>query len=151
MPKFTLDSNVFIPAFRDATKAAELTEFLAAFLSVTYLSAVVVQELRAGARTRAQLAAFGDIVGPFERRGRVYAPSVRAYTECGRVLAELRAAGVVGSAMRASFLSDLLLAVSSREHGITIVTRNCRDFALIGEHVNGLRFVEPWPRAGRTL
>lgn len=150
MPKFTLDSNVFISAFRDTTKAAELTEFLAAFLSVSYLSAVVVQELRAGARTRAQLLAFQAIVGPFERRERVYAPSVRAYAECGRVLAELAATGAVGAPPRASFLNDVLIAVSSREHGITVVTHNTRDFGLIGAHLGGFRFVEPWPRASRT-
>lgn len=150
MAKFTLDSNVFISAFRDATKAAELTEFLAAFLSVTYLSAVVVQELRAGARTRTQLLAFQAIVEPFERRERIYAPSVRAYTESGRVLAELAVAGAVESPPRASFLNDLLIAVSSREHGITVVTQNTRDFSQIGEHLSGLRFIEPWPQASRT-
>jgi predicted nucleic acid-binding protein len=107
MPKFALDTSVYISAFRDAAKAAELTEFLAAFLSVTYLSAVVVQELRAGARTRAQSVAFEEIVGPFDQRGRVFVPSATAYTECGRVLAELASTGQVGSPIRASFLNDL--------------------------------------------
>ena len=104
---------------------------------------------RAGARTRAQLAAFEEIVGPFDRRGRVYAPSSPAYIECGRVLSELTATGKIGSPIRASFLNDLLIAISSREHGITVVTHNTRDFSLIGQHVRGLSIVEPWPKAGR--
>ncbi len=55
--KFALDTNVFVDAFRDETFAEALTAFLERALPTTFLSAVVVQELAAGARTREQVRA----------------------------------------------------------------------------------------------
>jgi predicted nucleic acid-binding protein len=55
--KFVLDTNVFVDAFRDETFAEALTAFLEQALLTTFLSAVVVQELAAGARTGEQVRA----------------------------------------------------------------------------------------------
>ena len=146
MPKFVLDTNVYIASFRDAAKAAELKEFLAAFLSITYVSAVVVQELRAGARSRAQLDALRDVVAPFEQRGRVLTPSYEAFVDVGRILAEMAAKeGLDIAGMKASFLNDLLLAASCRRAGATLITNNARDFARIARHLGGFGYLAPWP------
>jgi hypothetical protein len=57
---------------------------------VTYMSAVVMQELRAGAITDASARALDKgIFEVFERRGRVAGPSVLSFKECGRILAAL--------------------------------------------------------------
>jgi len=45
-----------------------------------------------------------------------------------------------------SFLNDVLLAVSCREAGLTLVTNNTADFELIAE-VEAVRFGLPWPKA----
>ena len=50
--KYALDTNIFIDAFRDRTEEAALLAFLERALPVTFMSAVVMQELAAGARTR---------------------------------------------------------------------------------------------------
>ncbi len=72
--------------------AAELDEFFRRSLAVTFLSAVVVQELRAGAgKPRDVRLLERSVVLPFERRGRVFAPSTSAFKESGRMLAELGA------------------------------------------------------------
>jgi predicted nucleic acid-binding protein len=48
--KYALDTNLFIDAFRDPTAEAALLRFLEGALPFTFLSAVVMQELAAGAR-----------------------------------------------------------------------------------------------------
>jgi len=88
--KFALDTNVFVDAFRDETFGQALAAFLEQALPMTFLSAVVVQELAAGTRTREQVRALeSSILRPFERRRRVFAPSSLAFRESGRLLAEL--------------------------------------------------------------
>ena len=49
--KYTLDTNIFIEGFRSEEAQAEVFAFLNRALPFTYLSAVVMQELAAGARS----------------------------------------------------------------------------------------------------
>jgi predicted nucleic acid-binding protein len=149
--KFALDTNVFVDAFRDETFAAALTAFLEQALPTTFLSAVVVQELAAGARTREQVRALElSIFRPFVRRGRVFAPSALAFRESGRLLAELAAReGWAAMHSNPSLANDALLAASCREHGITLVTSD-GDFDRFLPSLGRWRHVEPWPRVGKT-
>ena len=144
MPKYALDSNVYISAFRDPSKALELKQFLARTLSFTYFVAPVAQELRAGVQTRAQLTAFRYLIDPFERRQRLIAPSARGFIEGGRILAELRAKEH-WQAPASSFVNDVMIAVSCRENGLTLITNNASDFARIRQVLRSFSFVAPWP------
>ena len=90
--KFTLDANIFIDGFRSEEAQAEVFAFLERALPFTYLSAVVMQELAAGARTTdAARDVQKGVFEPFERRRRVFAPSAAAFVESGRVLAAVAA------------------------------------------------------------
>ncbi len=144
--KFALDTNVFVDAFRDETFAEALAAFLEQTLPWTFLNAVVVQELAAGARTREQVRELeSSIFRPFERRGRLFTPSVMALRESGRFLAELAAReGWAAIHSNASLANDALLAASCREHGITLVT-NDGDFDRFVPSFGRWRHVKPWP------
>jgi predicted nucleic acid-binding protein len=86
--KYAFDTNIFIDAFRDKTAEAALLAFLERALPITFMSAVVMQELAAGARTRDQARELErSVFKPFERRGRVLAPATRAFVKSGRLLA----------------------------------------------------------------
>jgi predicted nucleic acid-binding protein len=148
---FVLDTNVFVDAFRDDTFADALTAFLESALPATFLSAVVVQELAAGARTREQVRELESaIFRPFERRGRVFAPSTRAFRESGRLLAELAAREGWGSIhANPSLANDALLAASCRERGFTLVTSDA-DFDRFLPSLGRWRHVKPWPKVGRS-
>lgn len=148
--KFALDTNVFVDAFRDETFAEALAAFLEQALPATFLSAVVVQELAAGARTREQVRELeSSIVGPFERRGRVFAPSTLAFRESGRLLAQLAAReGWAAIHSNPSLANDALLAASCREHGFMLVTRD-GDFDRFLPSLGRWRHVKPWPQVGR--
>ena len=149
--KFVLDTNVFVDAFRDETFAEALTAFLEQALPTTFLSAVVVQELAAGARTREQVRALeSSIFRPFERRGRVFAPSTLAFRHSGRLLAELAAReGWAAIHSNPSLANDALLAASCREHGFTLVTSD-GDFDRFLPSLGRWRHVKPWPQVGKT-
>ena len=70
--KYVLDTNLYIGAIRDPDKEAALDAFLERNAPVTHMSAVVMQELRAGAITDASARALDKgIFEVFERRGRV--------------------------------------------------------------------------------
>src|SRR5882762_11067726 len=110
------------------------------------MSAVVVQELRAGAITDAQVKALDrGILGAFERRGRVTAPSAAAFKEGSRILATLfRQDGTPINERPRSLVNDILIAVTCRENGFTLLT-NDGDFKMIRPHLRGFAHAPPWP------
>jgi predicted nucleic acid-binding protein len=144
--RFALDTNVFVDAFRDEAFATGLSAFLERALPTTFLSAVVVQELAAGARTREQIRELESAVfRPFERRGRIFAPSATAFRESGRLLAELaEREGWEAVLTNPSLANDALLATSCRERGITLITSD-RDFDRFRPLLGQWRHARPWP------
>jgi len=146
--KYTLDTNIFIDGFRSEEAQAEVFAFLNRALPFTYLSAVVMQELAAGARSAetAHDVQRGVFV-PFERRRRVFTPSSAAFAESGRVLAAIAAReGWRLFNDEPSLLNDALIAASCREQGITLITKD-GDFKRLASFVKGFRYVSPWPLA----
>ena len=144
MPKYAFDTNVYVDSLRNAKAAEGLKRFLATNLPRTYLLAVVVQELRAGARTEEQINALDSgVLTPFEIRNRILSPSPKAFKESGRILAELATQdGIVISKYGASLANDTLIAASCREAGITLLTSDS-DFDLIAPHIRGFRHIPP--------
>jgi predicted nucleic acid-binding protein len=140
---FTVDTNLYIDALRTDEGKAALSAFHSAYAPFEHLSAVVAQELRAGVRGAAATKLEDAILAPFERRGRLVTPSYEAWKETGRVLAELVAPNGWNAVSR-SFVNDVLLAMSCRESGIVLVTRNVVDCARIAA-VRAFDFVSPWP------
>ena len=146
MPKYVLDTNVYIAANRDRDAAAALIEFYATHLPATYLHATVAQELLLGSATAATRRQGRDAyLRPFEARGRTVAPSYRAWVRSGELVALLTQRRVLSpGAFTRSFLNDALLAASCREEGLTLITSNVRDFARL-QQVEQFDFMAPWP------
>lgn len=144
--KYALDTNIFVHSSRDSVWNAELQAFHSAFAPFEFLSAVVVQELRAGARSReAAVALQREIFDPFERRKRVFTPNYTGWKLAGEALAKLVArTGLDLQNVGKAFVNDVLLAASCRESGIVLITDNTRDFARI-RRVISFEFIEPWP------
>ena len=137
---FTLDTNVVVDALRQSRELDRLKAFLSWALPSTVLSSIVAAELTAGARTEKARRLLDDsLLAPFERRGRILAPTAGAWRRMGTVLAQVGATGA-----RASRQNDALLAVQAREHGWTVVTRD-QDFQQLRSHISGLRVSLPFP------
>jgi predicted nucleic acid-binding protein len=146
LKRYLLDTNIYVRANRDRAKAEELIQFYSAFLPFTHLHAAVAQELLAGAvdrdRSRAIHRAY---IAPFEARGRVVVPAFGTWKRSGEVIAALvRAKALSPGGLARSFVNDVLLAVSCRELGMTLITANERDFRRIRK-VYDFEFTAPWP------
>ncbi len=141
--RYTVDTNLYVDALRTEHGRAALSAFHAAYAPFEHLSAVVAQELRAGVRGAAAAKLDTAILAPFERRGRLVTPSYDAWNETGRVLADLVPRNGWNAVSR-SFVNDVLLAMSCRESGIVLVTKNVGDCARIAS-VRSFDFVAPWP------
>ncbi len=145
--KYVLDTQIFIDAFRDPVANDALQRFHRAFAPFEYLSVVVAQELRAGVgRGRDRKALERNVLGVFERTGRTFAPSASVWHRSGDLLSDMaRKEGLEIGRVSNSFANDVLLALSCREAGCVLVTRNDRDFHRIRRHAP-FDFVKPWPR-----
>lgn len=132
---YTLDTNVLIDAVRQPAELDRLKAFLSWALPSTVLSSIVAAELTAGARTPKALDALDQLfLAPFERRGRILAPSAVAWR---------RAVQVLGAASGSAF-NDALLACQAREHGWMVLTRDAA-FGGLRRTVRGLKVAAPFP------
>lgn len=147
--KLVLDTQLFIRGFREPGANQALQEFHRSFAPFEYMSVVVAQELRSGApAARERQALERYVLNVFERTRRLITPSVRAWHRSGDVLAEMaREEGLEVSRVSKAFGNDILLALSCREAGCTLVTDNGRDFTRIRRFV-AFEFVPPWPMGG---
>ena len=137
MTKALLDTNVYIGwlnrgLFADLVTGRGLAR---------YLSAVVEMELRAGAETRGARRALDALVRAYRAGNRVLAPSPAIFSEAGGVLQRLGHAG--REVRRASLVDDVLIALTARAIGATVLTADA-DFEVIrGVRPFALRVVEP--------
>jgi predicted nucleic acid-binding protein len=144
--KYVVDTNLFIDGFREAAANQELQRFHAACAPFVYLHAVVAHELRAGIRSQSDRDKLErELLGRFERLGRVVTPSTSCWNTAGNVLSELaRAEGLVAAQVSKAFLCDVLIALSCREAGVVLITANTKDFRRIARRAP-FDYVAPWP------
>jgi predicted nucleic acid-binding protein len=151
-PKYVLDTQLFINAFRDPTANETLQQFHRFFAPFEHLSVIVAQELRAGVqRARDRKALEQHVLRVFNRANRTITPSADAWHRSGNVLAEMaRKEGLEIALVSKAFSNDVLLALSCREAGCVLVTDNERDFQRIRRFVP-FDFTKPWPRSSSPV
>lgn len=101
--------------------------------AVKYLSAVVMLELYAGAFSPRDRRVVRGVVSAFDRVDRILVPSGAVYEDAGHVLRALQASRGFRVAGSPSLVNDVLIALSARSIGATVMTSNARDFAAIRE------------------
>lgn len=95
-------------------------------------SAVVLSELRRGARTRSA----ERTVAQMHRLARdPWAPAANDWWEAGRLIRTIGDAHDWDRHKRRAFQNDALIALTGRRHGATIVTANRDDFELLGRRL----------------
>lgn len=147
MPRYVLDSNVYIQATRDAAFNQELEAFLWTAAPFVHMHSVVAGELLAGAvHPELERRTYEQFIEPYEAMRRVVTPSHPTWRRAGGIVAQLiRSKRLAANGVPRSFFNDCLIAASAREHGFTLVTRNTADFELIGG-VERVDVVAPWPQ-----
>lgn len=123
------DTQVYI-AYKDAL----------ANLEPGWLSAVVLQELTAGANGRTELEAFRALLRDYQSRGRLLVPTAEAWYQAGHILNHylsdlsradrLRRRPSLDHRQKQNLIRDVLIAVSAKQSEVTIISDN-DDFSVI--------------------
>jgi len=127
MRRLLIDTNVYI----DWLNAGRHEHILFQPEAVKYLSAVVLMELRAGAFTPADRRILERLETAFRKAGRLLAPSLAVFADAGDTLRRLQVDRGFGIGARHSITNDVLIALSARSIGATVVTQNERDYRAI--------------------
>jgi predicted nucleic acid-binding protein len=123
--KLVLDTNIYI----DWLNRGPREEHLIGRGVIRYLSAVVQMELRMGTRTAQARRALDQLFSAYRAGGRIITPSPAIYDDAGQVLQQLSDAG--REVRRAALVHDVLIALSARSIGATLITANPGDFVAI--------------------
>ncbi len=129
MRRVVIDTNLYV----DWLNVGRHEEVLFQRDAVKYLSAVVMLELYAGAFSPRDRRVVRTVVAAFDRADRLLVPSGVVYEDAGHVLRALQQSRGYQVARSRSLVNDVLIALSARSIGATVVTNNARDFAAIRE------------------
>lgn len=127
MRRVVIDTNVYV----DWINRGRHEDVLFQRETVKYLSAVVLMELRAGAFSPRDRRLLRRLETAFERSGRILAPSRAVFAEAGDALRRLQADRGYNLGASRSIANDVLIALSARSIGATVVTQNERDYGAI--------------------
>jgi hypothetical protein len=127
MRRVVIDTNVYV----DWINRGRHEEVLFQRETVKYLSAVVLMELRAGAFSPRDRRLLRRLEAAFERAGRVLLPSRAVFAEAGEALRRLQTDRGYNIGASHSIANDVLIALSARSIGATVVTQNERDYRAI--------------------
>jgi predicted nucleic acid-binding protein len=131
MQPVLFDSSIYISALRRGGAAVPALRRLATDAPL-WLSAVVLEELYAGASTRSRQVV-ERLERDFDRAKRILIPNLSDWTQAGMVLARLATQYHYEQIGRGRLTNDALIAMSAGRQGITVITANERDFRRLAE------------------
>lgn len=139
---FLLDTNVISEPTRPEPDPGVMGWLAAADEEAVYLSVITITELRYGIqrlpagkrRTRLDRWLAGDLRERFQ--GRILEIDVETADLCGRLIARSEGRG------RPIEVRDAFIAACAEYHGLTLVTRNAKDFDAVVSHI-----VVPWTQS----
>lgn len=127
MERVVIDTNIYIDWLNEGQHETVLFRREA----VKYLSAVVLMELSAGAFSTRDRRLVREVTSAFAKVGRILVPTVTIYEEAGEVLRRLPESRGYTVASAYGLVNDVLIALSARSIGATVITQNERDFVAI--------------------
>jgi predicted nucleic acid-binding protein len=125
------DSSVYITALRASTDSVIVLQRWVKE-SPLWLSSVVLEELYAGAN-RTDRRVLEKLERDFERANRILVPSLSDWTLAGKILYNVAQKHGNEKIGKARLTNDALISSSAARNGITVITTNSRDFALLAE------------------
>jgi predicted nucleic acid-binding protein len=132
--KYLLDTNVYLEAVRSEENRERFRTAFLPLLPATFLAAVVAYELAVDAADRRTRALVGDFVRPLERSGRIVSPAFEDWQHAARIVTAIYERERSWRSKLPALLNDVLIALSARRIGATLLTYNAADFRLIRRH-----------------
>ena len=123
-----LDTSVYIENFR----TGRFTLSLLRSPWIIRCSAVVLHELRRGARTALEL----RFVTELARKVKIVTPTERHWLQSAEILHRIRREKGYDLKKLRELAFDVLIALSARDIGATLITCNRQDFAEIRQHTS---------------
>lgn len=129
--KVLLDTSVYIPFINEGITHPVLDLELGRPL--IYMSAVVIEELYAGASDSKSIKLLDRLYKAFESAGRLVVPNGGDWKTAGSIISKLRVKYGFERNYLATVKNDMLIAISSKQIGAYVVTNNIKDFVRIKE------------------
>ena len=126
-----LDTGIYIAHWEAGGYDGLLSDVRKAF--VVRHSAVVLSELRRGARSRAARRRVEDL---FRLASSVWEPKSADWWEAGKLVRDVGDRERWEVHKRREFQNDALIALTARRYGAVVVTNNRADFALLKSRLN---------------
>ena len=126
------DTSVYITALRQGGASTVLLQRWAQE-SPLWLSSVVLEELYAGANPTTDRRILEKLERDFERANRVLVPNLGDWGLAGKILAVIAQKYGYEKIGRARLTNDALISTSAARNGITVISTNSRDFALLAQ------------------
>jgi predicted nucleic acid-binding protein len=132
--KYVLDTNVYLEAVRSEEHRKRFRTTFLPLLPATFLAAVVAYELAVDAADRRTRELVEDFVRPLERSGRIVTPAFEDWLDAARIVTAVSERDRSWQSKLPALLNDVLIALSARRIGATLLTYNAKDFRLIRRH-----------------
>jgi len=132
--KLILDTSIYIPFINQGIAHPALD--LPQRQPILYMSAVVVEELYAGALDAPSGKLIDKLFDAFASLGRLIAPDSADWQKTGKIVAKLGQKYGFEQKFLSRLTHDILIALTARRIGAMVVTGNTRDFIRIREFVD---------------
>ncbi len=132
--KLFLDTSVYIPFINHgiAHPAIDLPQGP----PLIYMSAVVMEELYAGALDIASVKLLDKMYDTFSSMNRLIAPDATDWQKTGKIVAQLGKKYGFEDAFLSRITNDILIAATARKVGGAVATNNLKDFQRIQEYID---------------
>jgi predicted nucleic acid-binding protein len=143
--KVLFDTNIYLRVLHSDSYERQHHDRFARFAPRTYLCSVVAAELYAGAHTAQDIRLVDHVLAPYLKVGRVVFPRHNDWVEMGKAAANIVRQAPSYRSKLPALENDILIALSAKRSGATLVSENAADFVLIQRFVSFSLFVLPAP------
>lgn len=132
--KVILDTSIYIPFINEGVTHPILE--LEESIPIIYMSAVVIEELYAGAHDRKTIKLLDKLYNTFQSLDRLVAPDAQDWQQTGKIIARLGRKYGFEKRFLSRITNDVLIALTAKKIGAVVITKNTKDFLMIKEFVN---------------
>jgi len=132
--KYLLDTNIYIEGCRSEERRSRFRKTFFPLLPFTFLSATVAYELFVNAADHNTRELIADFAARLERIGRTVTPTFDDWLETSEIITRIAESEKSWRSKLPQLQNDILIALSARRIGATVLTYNREDFLLIRRH-----------------
>jgi predicted nucleic acid-binding protein len=129
--RYIFDTNIYIQCMLNREFAIQHAKSYASYLPATFVSSVVAQELLVGCTDELAIRRVQNFLTPFERIGRIINPVYQDWKDAAHTVVKIGLRRRDLKSKKIALINDVMIALSCRRIGATLVTLNSQDFEAI--------------------